>query len=226
MRAAFLALADAAVLAAAQASAYEVVRSNRPLAQTTTQLAPSAGAPQTVLTPQAQPGGLSASEPATALQPARSPSTILREAEVPPERLEKTRELLQELKAEPTPQQAISIALPADVLFDFDKAELRPDAGDSLQKAAELVQGYPKAPLTVRGHTDGKGSDAYNDELSMRRARAVAAGLEGRSGRKASVEGLGKREPVAPNTTPDGQDNPQGRQLNRRVQILIGVPTS
>ena len=143
---------------------------------------------------------------------------------MPPDRLEKTRALLAELKAQPTPEQAISIDLPADVLFDFDKADLRADAAPSLEKAAELVQSYATAPLTVRGHTDGKGTDAYNDALSLRRAEAVARVLYQQTTRQAHVEGRGKREPVAPNTTPDGRDDPQGRQLNRRVQILIGVP--
>ena len=63
--------------------------------------------------------------------------------------LEQTKALLVELKAQPTPEQAISIDLPADVLFDFDKADLRPDAAPSLAKAAELIKSYPQAPLTV-----------------------------------------------------------------------------
>ncbi len=213
----------AALTACFAASALEVNRSSRPLGGELSRLERDTDAPRTTLSPQAVPGGLSPGGPQSSLRPADGPSTVLREAEVPPERLERTRALLQEFKAEPTPEKAISIDLPADVLFDFDKYELRPDAASSLDKAAELIQSYPNAPLLVRGHTDAKGSDAYNDRLSERRAEAVARELQARTGRQPTTEGLGRREPVAPNLTGDGKDNPQGRQLNRRVQILIEV---
>jgi len=57
--------------------------------------------------------------------------------------------------------------------------------------------------------------------LSEFRAEAVAMELQKRTGRMAATQGLGRREPIAPNSTEDGKDNPEGRQLNRRVQILI-----
>ncbi len=212
------------VAACGPAQALDVVRSGRTLADVPTRLAPAPAAPATTLRPQETTGALTSRTQNTALQRKAGPQTVLREAEVPPERLEQTRALLVELKAQPTPEQAISIDLPADVLFDFDKAELRPDAAASLSKAAELIKSYATAPLSVLGHTDGKGTDAYNDALSLRRAEAVARALQQQTGRQARVEGKGKRHPVAPNTTPDGRDDPDGRQLNRRVQILIGVP--
>ena len=212
------------LMGAAPAQALEVVRSGRPLADVPTRLVPASGAPSTTLRSQSPSGDLASRTQDTTLQRSSGPQTILREAEVPKERLEKTRALLVELKARPTPEQAISIDLPTDVLFDFDKAELRADAAPSLEKAAELIKSYATAPLTVLGHTDGKGTDAYNDALSLRRAEAVAHALHRQTGRQARVQGLGKRQPVAPNTTPDGRDDPAGRQLNRRVQILIGVP--
>lgn len=206
------------------AQALDVVRSGRTLADVPTRLAPARTAPATTLRPQETSGALTSRTQDTALQRKTGPQTVLREAEVPPQRLEQTRALLVELKAQPTLEQAISIDLPADVLFDFDKAELRPDATASLTKAAELIKSYATAPLSVLGHTDSKGADAYNDALSLRRAEAVARALQQQTGRQARVEGKGKRHPVAPNTTPDGRDDPDGRQLNRRVQILIGVP--
>ncbi|WP_255593793.1 OmpA family protein [Acidovorax sp. sic0104] len=209
----------------APAAAQEVVRSGRALAGVPTRLEPASGAPSTTLRLQEQGGGLAARSQDTTLQRSGGPQTILREAEVPRERLQATRALLAELKARSTPEQAISIDLPADVLFDFDKAELRADAAPSIAKAAELIKSYASAPLTVLGHTDGKGTDAYNDPLSLRRAEAVARALQQQTGRQARTDGRGKREPVAPNTLPDGRDDPQGRQLNRRVQILIGVPS-
>jgi len=144
---------------------------------------------------------------------------VLREAEVPKHLVERPRVLVQELQAKQTPQQDISIDLPADVLFDFDKAGLRPDATPSIVKTAQLLQGYPRAPVTVRGHTDGKGSADYNDALSLRRAQAVASALQQQCAHIAHMAGLGKRDPIAPNTLPEG------RQRNRRVQILIGLPS-
>lgn len=203
------------------ANAAEVLRSQRRLAGEETRLDVQQNAPATRLAPQNVEGNLTVHRPETALKAAASPSTLLREAEVPPERLERTRELLVELKAQPTPQKAISIDLPADVLFDFDKHALRPDAAPSLDKAADLISSYPQAPLLVRGHTDAKGTDAYNDRLSERRAQAVAQALASRTGRSARTEGLGRKEPIAPNLTADGKDDPEGRQRNRRVQILI-----
>ncbi|QJY34098.1 OmpA family protein [Diaphorobacter sp. JS3050] len=220
-QAALWAACCAAVASAAQP--LEVRRSSQSLAATPTHLQPADAAPLTQLQPHVTHGGLVPRETETRLQAAAGPATLLRAAEVPPQRLEQTRALLVELQAQPTPEQAISIDLPADVLFDFDKAELRADAARSLDKAAELLKSYPQAPIDVVGHTDGKGGDAYNDALSQRRAAAVAAALQSRTGRPIATRGMGKRQPVAPNTTPDGRDDPDGRQRNRRVQIVIGA---
>lgn len=220
------------ICAVATAQGVPVERSGKPLAQLNTQLGAVADAPRTqlqshsvqgTLTPQPGGGALSPQGPATVLRPHAGPSTVLREAEVPPARLAQTRALLMELKAQPTPQQAISVDLPADVLFDFDKATLRPDAEAPLDKAGELIKSYPQAPITVVGHTDSKGADDYNEALSRRRAETVANALQQRTARTPQAEGRGEREPVAPNTLPDGRDDPQGRQSNRRVQILIGA---
>lgn len=220
-QAALWAACCAAVASAAQP--LEVRRSSQSLAATPTHLQPADAAPLTQLQPHVTHGGLVPRETETRLQVAAGPATLLRAAEVPPQRLEQTRALLVELQAQPTPEQAISIDLPADVLFDFDKAELRADAARSLDKAAELLKSYPQAPIDVVGHTDGKGGDAYNDALSQRRAAAVAAALQSHTGRPIATRGIGKRQPVAPNTTPDGRDDPDGRQRNRRVQIVIGA---
>jgi len=220
----FAGLSALALVLPWSASALEVQRSQRMLGQQQTVLAPAENAPQTVLVSTSVAGSHSASRPSTMLHSANGPQTLLREAEVAPERLERTRALMQQLGAQPTPQQDISIDLPADVLFDFDKATLRPDAMQPLEKAAELAKSYASAPLLVRGHTDGKGTHAYNDALSLRRAQAVAQVLQSKTGKLVKTEGLGKHQPIAPNTMPDGQDNPEGRQQNRRVQILIGLP--
>ncbi len=219
-------LAAAALLCASQAQALSVQRSHRSLKDVPTQLVTNAAAPATVLRPQAVGGTLAAGGPETRLGSSAQPATALRQAEIPPQRLELTRRLLSELQARETPERAISIDLPADVLFDFDKAELRPDSKGPLDKAAELIRGYPSAPLLVVGHTDAKGTDAYNDPLSQRRAQAGADALRERTHRQAQTQGLGKRQPVASNTTPEGGDDPQGRQRNRRVQILLQPPSA
>nr|WP_314436825.1 OmpA family protein [uncultured Brevundimonas sp.] len=143
-------------------------------------------------------------------------------SEVAPERIETTRSLLTELKARRT-DGVIVIDLPADVLFDFDKATIRPDAEPALTRAAELLKSYPGAQVSIGGHTDSKGDDAYNQALSVRRAQAVADRLQS-AGRRLSVEGFGEARPVAANARSDGSDDPEGRQKNRRVEIRI-TPT-
>ena len=181
-------------------------------------------APDTVLRSAAADTPLQSRPAASSFGTVQAPATtfrIFREAEVPKDRLQVTREVLVALQARETPQQAIVVDLPADVLFDFDKATLRPDAADALAKAAELLRSYPGAPVRINGHTDGKGTDDYNDALSLKRAQTVAAALQQGQGRVFPTEGFGKRRPVAPNTAADGHDDPAGRQRNRRVEIVI-----
>lgn len=150
-----------------------------------------------------------------------APEDSFRAREIPAELRERTLALLTDLKARESADTSIVIDLPADVLFDFDKADLRSDAMPALEKAAELLASYPTAPLAIYGHTDDKGEEAYNEPLSRRRAQAVADWLKTKSARSADVEGYGERKPVAPNANPDGSDDPEGRQKNRRVEIVI-----
>ena len=121
-----------------------------------------------------------------------------------------------------TTKTEIRIELSSDVLFDFDKAELLPKAIPTLEKVATVLQSYPTSACTVEGHTDSIGDDRYNQKLSERRADAVknwmvAHGVSSRM----STRGWGKTKPVAPNTYPGGRDNPEGRQKNRRVEIVV-----
>ncbi|WP_076507175.1 OmpA family protein [Pseudacidovorax sp. RU35E] len=222
-------IAACAALAQGPAAApgYQVRRSEQALAGQPTRWQPAPGAPVSEWRPAGNAGSWQAAPVQSTFSKAAAPDTALRLAEVPPAHLARTRALLTELNARPTPQKAIVVDLPADVLFDFDKADLRPDAEPALARAAELLQGYPEAPVRVRGHTDARGSDAYNEALSLRRAQRVAERLAAAAGtRTLQTEGLGRREPVAPNTTPDGRDDPEGRQKNRRVEIVIGPRTA
>jgi outer membrane protein OmpA-like peptidoglycan-associated protein len=131
--------------------------------------------------------------------------------------------VLKDLGAKVTAQE-IKIELAADVLFDFDKYTLRPEAAETLKKVGQVVAGYPNAPLLIEGHTDGKGTHPYNMKLSENRAGAVKQWLVANAGVEASrirTTGWGETKPVAPNTKADGSDDPQGRQKNRRVELTL-----
>jgi outer membrane protein OmpA-like peptidoglycan-associated protein len=131
--------------------------------------------------------------------------------------------VLKDLGAKVTAQQ-IRIDLNADVLFDFDKYTLRPEAAETLQKIGQVVAAHPDAPLLIEGHTDGKGTHPYNIKLSENRASAVKQWLVANAGVQPSrikTTGLGETKPVAPNANPDGSDNPQGRQKNRPVELTL-----
>ena len=130
---------------------------------------------------------------------------------------------LKDLGAKVT-ETEIRIEISADVLFDFDKADIKQAAEPALTNVATILQGYPRAAVRIEGHTDAKGADAYNQKLSERRARAVQDWLKKRDGLKAasfSISGLGATQPAVPNTKPDGTDDPVGRQKNRRVEIVV-----
>ena len=113
------------------------------------------------------------------------------------------------------------ITLSDRVLFDFDKSDIRPDASRVLDTLATALQSVQARSMEIRGHTDAKGSDDYNQALSERRARSVVVALQSRgSAKDATAKGYGESQPVAPNTI-KGADNPGGRQLNRRVEIFV-----
>jgi len=131
--------------------------------------------------------------------------------------------VLEDLKAKVT-EHEIKIELDADVLFDFDKYSLRAEAADSLRQVGEVAKNYGKSPVLIEGYTDGKGTHPYNIKLSDNRAASVKRWLVENAGVSASritTRGWGEAKPVAPNTNPDGSDNPAGRQKNRRVEITI-----
>lgn len=130
---------------------------------------------------------------------------------------------LKDLAAKVTDAE-IRIDLSADVLFDFDKAEIKKAAEPSLQKLATVIQANPGAKVAIEGHTDGRGADDYNQKLSEARAASVKQWLVANAkvdGAAISTRGLGKTRPVAPNVKPDGSDDPQGRARNRRVEIVV-----
>ena len=118
----------------------------------------------------------------------------------------------------------IRIEMAADVLFDFDKADIKREATPALEKVAAVLAGQPQARVSIEGYTDGKGSADYNQQLSLRRASSVARWLAARKELEAlgfTPRGFGVTKPVAPNTKPDGSDDPDGRRKNRRVEIVV-----
>ena len=104
-----------------------------------------------------------------------------------------------------------------NVLFDFDKSDLTPAAKAQLDTLMDKLRNADVVSIKVIGHTDSKGSDAYNQSLSERRASSVAAYLlsQGLAPNKLTSEGRGESEPVADNASDEG------RAQNRRVELHI-----
>ncbi len=118
----------------------------------------------------------------------------------------------------------IQVSLSGDVLFEFNKWEIRGKAEKVLKKLAKAIKKLDVREILIEGYTDAKGSAAYNLELSKRRAEAVKSWLMEKGGLKGITivtKGRGEANPVAPNTNPDGSDNPRGRAKNRRVEIFV-----
>lgn len=113
------------------------------------------------------------------------------------------------------------MVLAADVLFALDRADLSPQAGAAIQRAAAQIQAAGPGPVSVTGHTDDQGSEAYNLDLSDRRARAVADALGAQlpgDQYPLAVAGKGESEPAVPGT------GEEVRAANRRVELLVERP--
>ena len=111
----------------------------------------------------------------------------------------------------------LKITMSSEVSFDYDSATVTPAFGQTLDKVGDILQRYNRSGVTVIGHTDDKGSDAYNQDLSLRRADSVAYYIEDRGvdRQRVMTEGRGESEPRASNASEAGQ------QLNRRVELII-----
>lgn len=133
--------------------------------------------------------------------------------------VEQARALEQELaalKAKDT-ERGLVMTLQEGVLFEYDKAELKPGARRNLEPLMTFLQEHPERSLIIEGYTDSTGSDAYNQDLSFRRAEAVRDFLidNGISSDRIVARGYGESYPVTTNSTE------AGRQQNRRVEIVI-----
>lgn len=126
--------------------------------------------------------------------------------------------------AQPAPNTFVA---PADVLFDFGSATLSPAAQGDLGNVVNQLKSEKPGPVSITGYTDSIGDPNFNQTLSQQRAQAVQTFLQqnvNNSGLTYTSQGQGQNNPVAPNKTPDGKDNPAGRAQNRRVVITYGTP--
>ncbi len=110
-----------------------------------------------------------------------------------------------------------------NVFFDFDKYNLRPESFVELDRVVGFLNDYPNIEIEMSAHTDSKGADDYNLLLSDNRAKSVREYIvsKGIAATRIISQGYGESKPVADNSNADGSDNPEGRQLNRRVEFKI-----
>ena len=115
----------------------------------------------------------------------------------------------------------LSVSLKGDVSFDTNSATVRPALYSEIDRIAKVLQDYPNTVIMIEGHTDSRGSDALNMELSRRRAEAVKSLFvqRGIDPRRLEVVAYGASRPIASN------DTDSGRQMNRRVEIKIAPNT-
>lgn len=144
--------------------------------------------------------------------------------------LEDTRQRAQELsekiaELEVSESERGTVFTLSDVVFDFDSAQLNEGGQRSVARIAEIIKEYPEGQILIEGFTDSVGQEGYNEDLSRRRATAVREAFvsHGIPAGRIQVEGYGEAYPVASN------DTAEGRQLNRRVEIVVaseGQPLS
>jgi outer membrane protein OmpA-like peptidoglycan-associated protein len=113
--------------------------------------------------------------------------------------------------------EGIKVTFDSGILFDVNKASLRPEAQSNLRDLARILNKYPDTNILIEGHTDATGSEEYNLQLSRARSQAVANFLAGMQvdPTRFTIMGYGESQPIASNETVEG------RQANRRVDLAI-----
>ncbi len=114
-------------------------------------------------------------------------------------------------------QDILILSFKADFMFDVNSSVVKPGAQTEIRRVADVLYRYPETRIRIEGHTDSTGGEAYNQALSERRAEAVKSELVAQNIQPERIQtiGYGLTRPVATNETPEG------RQLNRRVQVVI-----
>lgn len=174
-------------------------------------IAPSEAAPPAAVAP-SEPGAPPAVVP--------SPPPPAAQAELAPPAAEPSPPPAEPASPAERQPQSEKVTLDTDTYFDFDKATLKPDGERKLRELASRLAAMKLEVVVATGHTDWTGTDAYNQQLSERRAQAVKRFLEqqGLPGDRIFTEGKGEKQPVASNRTRDG------RAKNRRVEVeLVGT---
>lgn len=121
------------------------------------------------------------------------------------------------IQVDKLPGDIVRVTMTDQTAFDFDSAQIKPGFNSTMDKISDVVNRYGKTHLTVVGHTDNVGTEQYNQSLSQRRAQAVSQyfGSHGVIPERLAAEGRGEGAPRASNATPEG------RRLNRRVEVYI-----
>ncbi len=122
-----------------------------------------------------------------------------------------------DMNLELKPMTEGNIIILNNIFFDTDKFELKSESGNELQRITGMMEKYPTLQIEISGHTDNKGSDAYNHRLSEQRAKSVVDYLisKGVAENRLSYKGYGKDQPFTTN------DTPEGRKMNRRIEFKI-----
>ncbi|MDQ6987734.1 MAG: OmpA family protein [Mariprofundaceae bacterium] len=128
-----------------------------------------------------------------------------------------TEQRTHQIEIERLRNENLKITMSSEVSFDLDSSQIKSAFSRSLDKVADILNRYPRTTIKIIGHTDDSGSASYNQNLSEQRARSVAYYLEdqGVNGERIRTEGRGEDQPRASNASE------AGRQLNRRVEMLI-----
>jgi outer membrane protein OmpA-like peptidoglycan-associated protein len=110
-----------------------------------------------------------------------------------------------------------------NIFYGFDSANLRPESRPGLDSLYQILIDNPSIQVEISSHTDSKGNDKYNMKLSQARAQSVVDYMiaKGIPAERMVAKGYGESKPIAPNTLPNGKDNPEGRQLNRRTEFKV-----
>lgn len=153
---------------------------------------------------------------AAAQSEAHAASAAREQAQSQQSELQAAQQQLASFKARET-QRGLELTLASDVLFNSGSATLKPGATLQLDRLAGFMRANPQTRIIVEGYTDSRGSEGYNQQLSEQRAQAVADSLaaQGIAQDRIQAVGRGKDFPVASNATPEG------RQQNRRVDIIL-----